>query len=85
MVAKLVKKTRLDIEDGFIYFINNDGNVCRIKEVMIPGKKQKVITVLKSKIERKPGYAYFLDKRGNISRVFLEEGSKQLAKKNKKG
>lgn len=67
----LVKRTKIDREDGFIYFINDDGNICSIKEVSNPGKNLKVNIISKSRIKKKPGFAYFLDENGNICKIKL--------------
>lgn len=67
----LVKRTKIDREDGFIYFINDDGNICSIKEISNPGKNLKVNIVSKSRIKKKPGFAYFLDENGNICKIKL--------------
>ncbi len=83
MAPELVKKTRIKLENSFIYFINNKGHLCKIKEISIPGKKIKPLIVKKLSIKKQPGFAYFVDKQGDVRKVFLEEGSKFIKKMKK--
>lgn len=83
MVPELVKKTGIKLENKFIYFINNKGHLCKVKEVSIPGKKIKPLLIKKLSIKKQPGYAYFVDKKGDVRKVFLEEGSKFIKKSKK--
>lgn len=78
MEPELVKKSRIKIDNGYIYFVNNSGNICKVKELAIPGKKMKILVVKKLSIKKQPGYAYFIDKKGDVRKVYLEEGSSSL-------
>lgn len=73
MQGKLVKKTRLGYESGYIYFINDDGNVCRVPESNNPGKRIKTQILSKTKIKKELGYVYYLDDIGDIRRTSLEK------------
>ena len=83
MEPELVKKSRIKIDKGYIYFINNSGHICKIKELSIPGQKMKVLVAKKLSIKKQPGYAYFVDKKGDVRKVYLEEGSSSLKAQSK--
>lgn len=71
--AEMVKSTKIHREDGYIYYIDDDGNVSRKKETDDPGKKTKINVVKVAGVEKEPGYAYFLDEKGDIRRACLEK------------
>lgn len=68
-----VKATKIEIEKGFIYFVDDNGNICRTKQVNVPGKKMKCHVVLRSKIKKDPGYTYFVDGHGDVCKIRLEK------------
>lgn len=67
----IVKKLNLDIQKGYIYFLDEDGRPSRVKQISDPGKKIKVENISSFKVTRKPGQVYFINKHGNIARVNL--------------
>lgn len=73
MKGELVKKTRVDYEIGYIYFIDDDGNVCRINEKNNPGKRIKIQVLNKSRITKEKGYVYYVDEIGDVRRSLLEK------------
>ena len=66
-MASVVAKTGVKREDGYLYFINKNGDVARV-QMARAGKKtsKKQEVVAKAGITKKKGYLYFLDKKGNI-------------------
>lgn len=71
MSRETVKILRLKIESGWIYSVNQDGNVVRLKERYEVGKRAKAQIVSKTKVNIEDGFVYFVDKKGNISRAKL--------------
>jgi hypothetical protein len=73
MQGKLVQKTRVGYEKGYIYFVNDKGSVCCIPENNSPGKKIKVRVLNKSGIVKEKGYVYYVDEIGDVRRSLLEK------------
>ena len=66
-MASVVRKLGIKRKPGYLYFINTDGNVARVKK----GSKRKE-EVKKTTITREKGFLYFLDKNGDISRARMK-------------
>lgn len=81
MKGELIKKTRVDYERGYIYFVSDDGNVCRISENNHPGKRVKVEILNKSNIKKERGYVYYVDEIGDVRRSLLEKIELEKVKK----
>ena len=64
-MAEKVLKVGMDREDGFLYYIDKDGDIARVQ--MARGGKPKKVE--KCGIKKEKGYLYFLDKKGDISRA----------------
>ena len=58
-MAEKVLKIGVEREDGFLYYIDKDGDVARV-QMARGGKKGG---------KKEKGYLYFLDKKGDISRA----------------
>lgn len=57
-------------EDGWLYFIDKQGNVARAK--MAVGRKKgktKQEVIERTGIRREYGWMYFIDKQGDVARV----------------
>ena len=68
-MAEKVLKVGMGREDGFLYYIDKDGDIARVQ--MARGRKKggKPKKVEKCGIKKEKGYLYFLDKKGDISRA----------------
>ena len=65
-MSEKVVVLRIEREEGYIYFIDKDGDISRKKISKKQVKSQKVVRL---GIEKEKGYLYFLDKDGDISRA----------------
>ena len=68
-MAEQVLKAGVKREDGFLYYIDKEGDVSRAKMARGGKKGGKTQKVLKCGIKKDKGYLYFLDKKGNVSRA----------------
>ncbi len=84
-MAEKVAKVGVKREDGYLYFIDKQGDVSRAK--MARGGKPggKPVKVAKAGVKKEKGYLYFLDKNGDISRAkMVRKGAGKKASKKKK-
>jgi hypothetical protein len=65
-------------EEGYLYFVDKQGNDARTKMARGGGKKgkQRQEVVAKTGVKREKGYLYFVDKQGNVSRAKMARGRK---------
>jgi len=63
-----VAKAGVKREDGYLYFIDKQGDVSRAKMARGGKKGGKPAKVAKVGVEKEKGYLYFLDKQGDVSR-----------------
>lgn len=68
-MAEKVMKIGVEREDGFLYYIDKDGDVARVQMARGGKKGGKPKKVEKTGIKKEKGYLYFLDKKGDISRA----------------
>ena len=70
-MAQKVAKAGVKREDGFLYFIDKQGDVSRAKMARggKKGGKSKRDKVAKVGVKKEKGYLYFLDKQGDVSRA----------------
>jgi hypothetical protein len=76
-MAEKVLKLGIKREEGYLYFVDQEGDISRIK--MARGRKgsgESPEKVAKAGIKREPGYLYFVDKEGDISRTKMARGRK---------
>jgi hypothetical protein len=71
-MAKVVAKTGITRESGYLYFVDKDGDVSRAK-ASVGGKKGggKTQKVEKAGIKKQKGCMYFVDKNGHIAEVTM--------------
>ena len=84
-MAKVVEKTKITREPGYLYFVDKNGDVARAK-ASVGGKKGggKIQVVAKAGVKKKKGYMYFVDKAGNIAEVSMNrKGGKKKPKSQK--
>ncbi len=77
-MGKVIAKTGIKREGGYLYFLNKAGDVARVKMARAGQKsstKQEVVA--KAGIKRKDGYLYYIDKVGNICEAQMQRGGKK--------
>ncbi|MGQ4874492.1 MAG: hypothetical protein ACP6IY_10525 [Promethearchaeia archaeon] len=67
MGSEIVFHAGIKREPLYIYYIDKNGNIVKIKE----GGKPQI--VLELNIEKEPGYVYFLDKNGDVARFKVKK------------
>lgn len=77
-MAEKVSKVGVKKEDGYLYFVDKNGDVARAKMSRGGRKKgkQKVEKVAKSGVKKEKGYLYFVDRNGDVSRAKMARGRK---------
>ena len=74
-IAQKVCKVGAKRQEGYLYFVDKNGNVARAK--MARGKKKgkaKIEVVAKVGVKKKKGFLYFIDKKGDISCAKMARG-----------
>ncbi len=77
-MAEKVAKVGVKKEEGYLYYVDKDGDVSRVKMARGRKKAGKPQKVAKVGVKKEDGYLYFIDKNGDISRA-------KMARKGKKG
>lgn len=68
-MAEKVKAAGIKRAEGFLYYIDKQGDVSRAKMARGGKKGGKPEKVTKLGIKKESGYLYFLDKKGDVSRA----------------
>lgn len=68
-MAEMVTKCGVKREQGFLYYIDKQGDISRAKMARGGKKGGKPEKCLKVGVKKEKGFLYFLDKKGNISRA----------------
>ena len=68
-MAQKVAKVGTKRQEGFLYFIDKQGDVSRAKMARGGKKGGKPEKVAKVGVKKEKGYLYFLDKQGDVSRA----------------
>lgn len=77
-MAKVVAKTGVTKEPGYLYFVDKKGDVARTKMARRGHKTdKKQETVAEAGITREPGMLYFVDGDGNIACTKMARGRKK--------
>jgi hypothetical protein len=77
-MAEKVTKVGVKKADGYLYFVDKQGDVSRAK-MSRGGKKkgkQKAEKVAKAGVRKEKGYLYFVDRNGDVSRAKMARGRK---------
>jgi uncharacterized protein YcgL (UPF0745 family) len=76
-MAQKVAKVGVKKEDGYLYYVDKDGDISRVK--MARGRKKggKPQKVAKVGVKKEDGYLYFVDKDGDISRAKMARRGKK--------
>jgi len=75
-MAEKVQKVGVTREDGFLYFIDKDGDVSKVQMARGGKKGGKAKKVEKTGVKKEKGYLYFLDKKGDVSRAKMVNAKK---------
>ena len=77
-MAKIVEKCGIKREAGYLYFLDKNGNVARVK-MKRPGMKGsfKQQVVVKCGVSREPGMLYYIDKAGNVACTKMARGGRK--------
>ncbi len=68
-MAEKVAKAGVRREDGYLYFIDKQGDISRAKMARGGKKGGRPEKVMKLGITKAKGYLYFIDKKGDVSRA----------------
>ena len=81
-MAKVVAKTGITRESGYLYFVDKNGDVARAK-ASVGGKKGggKIQVVEKVGVKKQKGCMYFIDKAGNVAEVSMNRKGGKKKKK----
>jgi len=80
---EVVAKANVRKHDGYLYFVDKQGDVSRAKMVRGRAKgrakkgKQKSEKVCKVGVKKQAGYLYFVDKKGNVARAKMVRGGRK--------
>ncbi len=68
-MAQKVEKAGVKREEGYLYFIDKQGDISRAKMARGGKKGGKIEKVKKVGVKKEKGYLYFLDKQGDVARA----------------
>ena len=68
-MAEKVAKAGVKRQEGYLYFIDKQGDISRAKMARGGKKGGKPQKVAKLGIKKEKGFLYFLDKQGDVSRA----------------
>ena len=75
-MADKVKTTGVTKESGYLYYLDKNGNVSRVKMARGANKGGSPEVVANSGVQRESGWLYFIDKDGYVSRAKMARGRK---------
>ncbi len=81
-MAEKIAKAGVRRAEGYLYYLDKQGDVSRTKMARGGKGKSKPEKVAKVGVKRQEGYLYFIDKQGDVSRAKMARGGR--AKKKKK-
>lgn len=72
-------------EKGYLYYIDKNGNIARVKMARggAKGQKSKPEVVKVLNLKRQADYLFYIDKDGDVSSVKMARGGKKGAKRKK--
>ncbi|MDI6641418.1 MAG: hypothetical protein QME68_03795 [Elusimicrobiota bacterium] len=76
-MAEKVCKVGVKKADGYLYFVDKQGDVSRVKMARGGKKGGKKEKVAKAGVKKQDGYLYFVDKQGDISRAKMVRRKKK--------
>ena len=79
-MTEIVAKTGVKKESGYLYFLNKDCDITRVKMARRgekSDKKQEVVA--KTDVSRESGYLYFITSDGDVAKAPMARGRKKKA------
>jgi uncharacterized protein YcgL (UPF0745 family) len=76
-VAEKVCKCGVKKEEGYLYFVDKNGDISRAKMARAGKKGGKPQKVAKCGVKKEAGYLYFVDKKGDVSRAKMARAGKK--------
>ena len=80
-MAEKVTKVGVKRAEGYLYYIDKQGDVSRAKMARGGKKGGKPEKVAKVGVKKQDGYLYFLDKKGDVSRAKMVRGGRKKKKR----
>ena len=77
-MAEKVGKAGVKKQDGYLYFVDKQGDISRVK--MARGRRKAMgrpEKVAKVGVKKQGGFLYFVDKHGDISRAKMVRGGRR--------
>jgi hypothetical protein len=75
-MAEKVAKVGVKREQGYLYFVDGNGDVARAKMARGSSRKKGSEVVARAGVKKQSGYLYFVDKQGDVSRAKMARGRK---------
>jgi hypothetical protein len=75
-MAEKVAKVGVRKENGYLYFVDKEGDVSRAKMARAGQKGGRPEKVSRAGVRKEKGYLYFVDKQGDVSRAKMARGRK---------
>jgi len=81
-MATKVARAGVERESGWLYYLDKQGHVSRVRMARGGGKvkKTKPQVVAKVGVEREDGFLYFIDRDGDVSRVKMARAGRRRKK-----
>ena len=76
-MAEKVAKVGVKRQEGYLYYVDKNGDISRAKMARGGKKGGKPEKVEKCGVKKAVGYLYFVDKQGDISRAKMRRGRKK--------
>jgi hypothetical protein len=80
-MAEKVAKAGVKRQEGYLYFINKNGDCCKVKMARGGKKGGKAEVVAKTGVKKEEGYLYFIDKAGDVCRAKMVRRGKGKKRK----
>ena len=77
-MGKVIAKTGVKRQGGYLYFLNKAGDVARVQMARSgqkTSKKQEVVA--KAGVKRKDGCLYYIDRAGNVCEAVMQRGGRK--------
>ena len=75
-MAEKVKTTGVAKQSGYLYYLDKNGDVSRVKMARGSNKGGSPERVANAGVNRESGWLYFIDKDGDVSRAKMARGRK---------
>lgn len=76
-MAEKVAKVGVKRAEGYLYYVDKNGDISRAKMARGGKKGGKPEKVAKCGVKKADGYLYFVDKQGDISRAKMRRAKKK--------